>query len=241
MKRYDVNKPLIFTHIPKCAGTSVIRVLRHWFRGFYHHTFTYEKEGRPMERVTTRDGRGNWLPEVKCIHAHFDHRRGYGLPYFYPEVDQYVTILRDPFDIIVSMYFFAKGKAKGQGFFHEGKQVDFCSIYPHLASYVEDHPVWLYDHLPQDLTLENIDRYVEDRFVYIGIFEDMNTSIEQLRKILGKPPVSMPVWNKSSYDEPVPEELRRWFYHNHPLLKRLYTIAQATYRDPTPTLKIHSP
>lgn len=190
-----------------------------------------------MERVTTKDAQGRWLPEVKCIHAHFDHRRGYGLPYFYPEVDQYITILRDPFDIIVSMYFFAKGKATTSGFFHEGKQVDFCALYPTLKSYVEDHPVWLYDHLPQDLTLENVDQYVQERFVYIGVFEDMSTSVDQLRRILGKAPMTMPKWNQSTYNEPVPEDLRHWFYHNHPLLDRLYKIATATYREPvSPTV-----
>jgi len=167
---------------------------------------------------------------VQCIHAHFDHRRGYGLPYFYPEVKQYVTILRDPFDIIVSMYFFAKGKALAGKFFHEGKQIDFCSIYPTLQSYVEAHPIWLYDHWPQDLTLDDLETQLRRRFVYIGIFEDMETSLDNLRKILGKAPVNMPVRNTSVYDEDVPETLRLWFYHNHPLLYQTYQFALANYQ-----------
>lgn len=233
LRKYDPNQPLIFTHIPKCAGTSVIRVLRHWFRGYYYHTFILEAEKIPMRRVETKDRHGNWLSHVKCIHAHFDHRRGYGLPYFYPEVQQYVTILRDPFDIIVSMYFFAKGKAKAGKFFHEGQQIDFCKLYPTLQSYVEDHPVWLYDHLPQDLTLENLSEQLHQRFVYIGIFEDMATSVDRLRRILGKAPASMPVRNTSIYDETVPEELRHWFYHNHPLLYQVYQFAVDHYQlDP---------
>jgi len=227
---YDPNQPLIFTHIPKCAGTSVIRVLRHWFRGYYFHTFIIEADGIPMRKIRTQDRFGRWLPEVQCIHAHFDHRRGYGLPYFYPEVKQYVTILRDPFDIIVSMYFFAKGKALAGKFFHEGKQIDFCSIYPTLQSYVEAHPIWLYDHWPQDLTLDDLETQLRRRFVYIGIFEDMETSLDNLRKILGKAPVNMPVRNTSVYDEDVPETLRLWFYHNHPLLYQTYQFALANYQ-----------
>ncbi len=230
MLDYDPKQPLIFTHIPKCAGTSIVRVLRHWFRGHYYHTFTEDRVGLPMKHVATRDGSGQWDRNVKCIHAHFDHRRGYGLPYFYPEVQQYATIFRDPFDIVVSMYFFAKGKAKTGNFFHEGIPIEFCKYYPNLETYVHDHPVWLYDHLPQDLTLFQLKRALNERFVYIGIFEDMVTSIDQLRKRLGKPPVEMPLRNVSKYDEEVPESLRRWFYHNHPLLHEIYQFALETYR-----------
>jgi len=227
---YDPHQPLIFTHIPKCAGTSVVRVLRHWFRGHYYHTFTDDRSGLPMPRIQTRDRSGQWDSNVHCIHAHFDHRRGYGLPYFYPEVNQYVTIFRDPFDIVVSMYFFAKGKAKAGAFFHEGRQVDFCQLYPQLEAYVHDHPVWLYDHLPQDLTLYRLADSLRDRFVYIGIFEDMATSLNQLRLCLGKPPVDMPLRNVSNYDEEVPESLRKWFYHHHPLLHEIYQFALEHYR-----------
>ena len=232
MLTYDPTQPLIFTHIPKCAGTSIVRVLRHWFRGHYYHTFTDDRLGLPMPRIPTQDRWGRWISEVHCIHAHFDHRRGYGLPYLYPEVKQYMTIFRDPFDIVVSMYFFAKGKAKAGVFFHEGKQVDFCQLYPRLEDYVHDHPVWLYDHLPQDLTLHRLSAALHERFVYIGIFEDMPTSINQLRLRLGKPPVEMPMRNVSKYDEDVPESLRQWFYHNHPLLHDIYQFALETYKQP---------
>jgi len=229
---YDPRQPLIFTHVPKCAGTSIVRVLRHWFRGHYYHTFTEDRLGLPMTRIPTRDPTGNWNRDVHCIHAHFDHRRGYGLPYFYPEIKQYVTIFRDPFDIVVSMYFFAKGKAKAGAFFHEGKQIDFCQLYPNLEAYVHSHPVWLYDHLPQDLTLFRLRQDLKSRFVYIGIFEDMATSIQQLQLKLNKHPIEMPLRNVSKYDEEVPESLRNWFYHNHPLLFEIYQFARDTYRQP---------
>jgi len=231
VRDYDPQQPLIFTHVPKCAGTSIVRVLRHWFRGHYYHTFTEDRLGLPMPRIMTRDHQGRWLPDVHCIHAHFDHRRGYGLPYLYPEIQQYVTIFRDPFDIVVSMYFFAKGKARQGQFFHEGQAVDFCRLYPKLEHYVHDHPVWLYDHLPQDLTLHQLRRDLQERFVYIGLFEDMPTSLDRLRRRLGKPPVEMPVRNVSQYDEEIPDSLRKWFYHHHPLLYEIYQFALDTYRQ----------
>jgi hypothetical protein len=41
----------------------------------------------------------------------------------------------------------------------------------------------------------------------------------------------MPHMNESNYDEIVPEHLRAEFYYDYPLLKRVYDLALATYRD----------
>ena len=105
MRKYDPSQPILYTHIPKCAGSSVIRVLRQWFREEYHKLNQDESQDIVLPHVTTRDEQGRWLANVKCIHGHFNHGRGYGLPYFYPEINQYFTILRDPFDYGVDVLF----------------------------------------------------------------------------------------------------------------------------------------
>ena len=87
MKQYDPSKPLIYTHVPKCAGSSVVRLLRDWFGDQYHKLNQDERRDIVLPRVETKDKKGKWLPNVKCIHGHFNHGRGYGLPYFYPELD----------------------------------------------------------------------------------------------------------------------------------------------------------
>ncbi len=232
MKPYDPEKPILYTHIPKCAGTSVVRLLRDWYGRYYHKLNQDETRDIVLPRVETKDDRGCWYSMIKCVHGHFNHGRGYGLPYFYPEVDQYFTILRDPFDLVVSMYFFAKGRsAKGQ-FWFRGQPVDIRDQFPGVASYVRSYPYWLFDHLPQDITLANYEQKLSSKFVYIGIFEDLQTSIDNLGKVLGKPQTQLPKFNVSTYDEPVPESLRDQFYHDYPLLKRVYQFAIDRYRDP---------
>lgn len=231
MKKYDFRQPVIYTHIPKCAGTSVVQVLRQWFGRGYHKLNQDETQDILLPRVETRDERGHWLPDVKCIHGHFNHGRGYGLPYFYPEVTQYFTILRDPFDLAVSMYFFAKGRSARGEFWYRGQQVDFSSQFPSVSEYVKSYPYWLFNHLPQDLTLDNYETKLHQRFIYIGIFEDLQTSMSNLAKLLNKPEVEMPQLNASTYDEPVPHLLRERFYRDYPLLKRVYDFGLASYRD----------
>ena len=230
MRKYDPDKPLIYTHIPKCAGTSFVQLLRNWFGDQYHKLNQDETQDIILPRVPTQDENGNWLPNVRCIHGHFNHGRGYGLPYFYPEVDQYFTILRDPFDLIVSMYFFVKGRSQEGRFWFRGEQVDISRRFPTVDTYVKSYPYWLFHHLPQDVNLENYQAALAERFVYIGVFEDLQTSVNNLGKILGKPHRELPHINPSSYDEPVPEHLREPFYHDYPLLKKIYDFAKLHYR-----------
>ena len=235
---YNPLEPFIFTHIPKCAGTSFIRVLRFWFRKSYCHLIQDETKDIKLPKVGVLLEDGSYRQDIKCIHAHFNHGRGYGLPYHYPEINQYITILRDPFDIIVSMYFFFKGKSIRGEFLHRGKQVDVRDQFPSVEHYVRNYPDWLFDHLPQNMSLDNYEQQLREKFIYIGLFEDMQTSIDILASIFGLDSMEMPVKNISNYDEPVPEGLREKFYYNFPLLLKIYQFVKTHYRDPINDLKL---
>lgn len=230
MRPYDPDQPVIFAHIPKCAGTSFIRLLRQWFGDEYYHPHVNESEqGTTLPKRALKDENGDWCDDIRCIHAHFDHGRGYGLPYHFPEVTQYFSFIRDPFDIVVSMYFFAKGKSAKGEFLYDGRQVDIREQYPSIEHYVKEPPTWLYNHFPQDITLENYREQVPERFIYLGLFDEMDVSIRELGKILNKPNVELPKKNQSHYDEDVPERLRLEFYEEHPLLVGIYEIAKENY------------
>ena len=232
MRQYDPQQPVLFSHIPKCAGSSFVRLLRDWFGEEYHKLNQDERRDIILPRVPTQDRKGRWLPQVRCIHGHFNHGRGYGLPSFYPEVQQYFSILRDPFDLAVSMYFFAKGRSRRGEFWFRGQCVDINQQFPNVEDYVQAFPYWFYDHLPQDVTLDNYEERMRSRFVYLGIFEDLQNSVDHLAMILGKPKTQLPHFNVSVYDEPVPEHLREGFYRDYPLLKKIYDLAVSTYRLP---------
>ncbi len=233
LKDYDPTQPIIYTHVPKCAGTSLLRQLRRWFGDEYHKLNQDESKDIKLPRVDTQDADGNWLPNVKVIHGHFNHERGYGLPYHFPEVNQYFTVLRDPFELCVSMYFFVKGKSAAGEFWNRGEQVDIREHYPHVEAYVNSYPSWIYNHLPQDLSLDNYVDKLREKFVYIGVFEDLQVSIRHLASILRKPFPKFPRANVSTYDEPIPEHLRQKFYDDYPLLKAVYDYGRRTYRQRT--------
>ncbi len=234
MRPYDPNEPAIFTHIPKCAGSSFIRLLIKWFGKEYRKLNQDETQDILLPRFELKDAEGNWLEGIKIVHGHFDHGRKYGLPYYYPEINQYFTIFRDPFDIVVSMYFFCKGRSREGKFWYRGEQVNILDEYPTLESYLADYPYWLFNHLPQDITLSNYREKIERQFIYIGIQEDLPNSIRQLAEMFGKPCVDLPYFNQSVYDEYVPNGLRDRFYRDYPLLKAIYDYAKETYLQPLP-------
>jgi len=229
MRTYDPNEPILYTHIPKCAGSSMRKVLSEWFGDGYHKVNQKQDSQYGMQKLPTQDADGNWLPDVRCIHSHFHHGHGFGLPYFYPEITQYITIMRDPFELMVSMYFFIKGQSKQGQFWYRGRPIDITEKFPNIESYLRSYPYWMFSHLPQNLTLANYREKLASQFVYIGIFEDLQKSVDRLASILEQPTVSLPVSNASDYDESVPEELREQFYFDYPLPKKIYDFAVENY------------
>lgn len=229
MRTYDPEQPVIFSHMPKCGGSAFIRLLREWFGSGYHKLNQDETQDTLLPRIATQDADGHWLADVHCIHGHFDNGRGYGLPYYYPEINQYFTILRDPFDIAVSMFFFCKQRSREGKFWYRGRQENILDKYPDVEYYLREYPYWIYNHLPQDLNGQNLEERMSERFVYVGVQEDMPTTINRLAGIFGKWDAALPRFNESDYDEPVPGWLRDRFYENYPLLKKIYDFALRNY------------
>ena len=240
LKSYSSNKPVIFIHVPKCAGTSFIGLLRRWFGDTYQHPHQDESRDVLLPKVDVKLANGEWNPKIKCIHSHFDAARGYGLPEHYPEVDQYFTVMRDPFDMIVSMYFFVKGRSERGEYRYRGKVVDIREQYPNLESYLEVHHAWVEDHLPADLTVENCEDYVASRFVYLGRFEALQPSVDQLADVLGMKRVVLPKQNESTYSEEVPLHSKEQVYARYPKAKRLHDWSATTYLDST-SLRVRIP
>lgn len=93
---HDRAKALISLHIPRTAGNSFRNDLETWFgRGdlFLHYR---GDRGELPARTTLRPG--------LCVHGHFNRVRGIDALDYYPDADQFVIFLRDPFDRFVSQW-----------------------------------------------------------------------------------------------------------------------------------------
>jgi len=222
MIKYNPNKPLISLHIPKCGGQSVRRVLKDGFGDhFYLHYF--QKRNDMPEKVELRPG--------ICIHGHFNNTKGFGSDDYYPEVDQFITFLRDPLEIMISNFFFWKKTARARqiklGYLKEGDENDYRDI----EDFFEKRPVsHIPNFLPGYMTIENFKEVFEEKFVHIGIVEDMQTSLTAMAKKLGFE-FSEDVWlNKSQRDEGVSQKTKERFIENNAFAYAIYNYASSTRR-----------
>src|SRR5690606_17447036 len=141
---------------PKTAGAAVRQVFMRWFPGLVLHYFN--------ERMGTMPARRQLAPGA-VVYGHFNRLRGFGVPDYYPQVRQFITILRDPFEMALSGYFYTR-KVAGEW---KGK--------PALGAIetIVKAPLNMLNHFPVEVTEANY-REVIDRFLFVGITEQLEES-----------------------------------------------------------------
>ena len=91
---------LIYVHIPKTAGTTMMEVLKQNYGQGY---FRLKNEGRRLKWQKKSDEVKN---AVTCLAGHF----AYGIHEHIPTECQYVTFLRNPVERILSLYYYVRHK-----------------------------------------------------------------------------------------------------------------------------------
>ena len=221
VRSYDPRLPLYSLHVPKCAGTSFKHVLETWFGDRLALHYTDERQNTPPAHHKLGPG--------MCVHGHFNRRRGTGIADYYPTATQFITILRDPFDTALSNFFYIK--TLGSDSFRSGRPHPVAADTWDVSRYFAERPrSRLLDYFPFEVTPESWRTLIEEHFVYVGIAEDLQGSVDALAQPLGFPSVPVPVVNRSAHSEEVSEELRRTFAAANPLAYELYGFAKATYR-----------
>jgi len=223
MREYNRKRPLIFIHIPKCGGTSFRSTMEEWFgRRLYRNYFDNKGGTLPRRRRLKKYLSGGFREGI-CIYGHFNRDRGFGISDYYPEVDQFITILRDPFEVAVSAYFYMKKHADEVW---DKSRVPAGSLEEYLMRVTPN----ILNHLPFDLNLENYRDILDEYFVHIGITEDMEATAKVIAKKLGMPPpAGLKVRNRTERPLDVPYRLKEGFIERHPLEYALYRFAQENY------------
>lgn len=233
MKIYNPRDPLISIHIPKCAGSSFTVILKNWFNKGYLPHYHNEIENTPPEKYKMRSKfLRNLFGSRICIHGHFNHERGNGVQDYYPDITQFITFVRDPFDVHLSNYFFVKKNAK------KDKKIAYRAgtLRP-----LTDDSVNIKDYLglskksfmgaffSSEINLNNYQEILERDFVYIGVVEKFQESVDILAEKLGFPTVIVPQENVSNWTEIIPEGAREEFMANNPLEMAIYEYALSNF------------
>ncbi len=201
--------------LTKTAGSSLQVIFRKWFGDLYHeHYQGHAGVSRDLPTKIALSGR----PIV--LYGHFNEALGFGIRDYYPDVDQFLTVMRDSFARVVSDYFY---------------NVGMDIPVPNLADFVLSYPKnqgGILNYFPFPVTRENYKDLTEQYFVDIGITEMLNETVSRFARKLGKPcPESVPTANISSYTKAPPEHLRDAFRDRNPLDHDVYDYVASRQRD----------
>lgn len=219
MRDHDPTAPLIFIHVPKTAGTSVRAIVKDWFPDQFHPHYLNDATGQMPERPPEERMTNSALPPV--IYGHLDRDRGTGIEQFYPEVRQFLAILRNPFDTTVSaIYFWRK---------FTDPQADLGGIgSAQIEKRLRKRAPNTLRHFPHGITMENFRDVIEERFIHIGVTEDLPRSMVQIAARLGKPfvPGTLPRANVTDRQRDFPQSLRDDYRARFPLEHAIYDFAR---------------
>jgi len=219
---YNPKTPVVVANVCPVAHELLRPVLDQWF-GDSHRSIAIDESADPSEliRTVTRGG-GKWKKTVQCVSAVFDQRVSMGVPECLPAKHQLVTFVADPFALAVAEY---QRQLRQPNYWHRGQHIEFSQRFPTLDSFLERYPDWLYSRLPQNLTLANFSQKLSEEFLFVGVLESLQESVNQLATIIDQPTVELQgQWNAGDAGTGSQSQ-RKKFYAQYPRPKAIYDFA----------------
>lgn len=230
MLSYNPNTPLMSFHIPKCAGTSFKTILKSWFKDGYIECYYDSKENtQPSLHNLYEDNNKQLFKKSICINGHMNEKLRNA---YYPEVDQFISILRHPFDVHLSFYFYVKTLFLDGREFQPFDTLQYEIIHKnwnveqYLTNVKNSH---ILKSLPLGINLDNYQQVIDEKFLFIGIAEDLQASVDMLANILGYPSINVPKENASKWAEDIPSDALAEFIFNNPLEMAIYNYVKEKF------------
>lgn len=221
MRIYNRSNLLFSIHIPKCGGTSFTKVLRRWFLPSFHaHYYDHQHHKMPPKP--------RWFKTVghalgiypMCVHGHFEEECS--IEKTYPDANQFITVIRDPLEMQLSLFFDHKRRLKEEGgLFWKGKRVEM-EYGGDIDAWVEQRPSYLLKFFPWEINLNNYKQVINEHFIHIGTTEQLQNSVDILANKLGKKSHSILQLNKSPRTEKPSKSSINIFQEKHHLEYAIY-------------------
>ena len=193
-------------------------VFRRWFGSGLLENYFDEKAGLLPPRRDLAALHSREQPVV--VFGHFNRNRGFGIEDFYPEVDQFVTILRDPFETAISTYYYMR--RVGDSWQNQSRVPD-----GDLRQFLARAKPNILGHFPREVTKDNYRDLIEELFLEVGVMENLEASLRSIAAKLEMPfaPENLGFVNATLRDQVHPEDMRDAFMERHPLEFEVYNYA----------------
>lgn len=178
----------VFHHLMKCGGTSVVNALCNWFELIFEHNDAPNGLYKDINDYNRYKLNLSNISCDYCIIAHFQNEGNF-LHERYPEVlkrpeeFKVFTFVRDPMELIISMYYYGRKNIDGS-----------------LENYLNGFNNFLANLFPCD---ESNFKETIDRYFFVGVTEKLQESFDKLAEMTGKKRVPLLSINKSEKDEQV--------------------------------------
>ena len=150
---------------------------------------------------------------------------------YYPSIDQFISVIRNPLEIHLSNYFYLK--KLGSKAYRNGKLLKAADPNYTINDYFRDSPrSYLLSFWPKEIDHTNYRHIIESKFIYICLSEDFQTSIDLLAKKLGKRTEKIPTYNISPRNEALSTEIKKKFMEENALEFEIYNFIKANYKNP---------
>lgn len=214
MRTFDPSDILVYIHVPKTAGSAVREVFQQWYGDAMVRNYYDERTGRPPSRPDG-DARG---PRV--VFGHFNRDRGFGVEDLYPEARQFLTILRDPFEMALSNYHYLRRTADDWKQRPDGLEGG-------LESFLEAHRPNFLNHFPRRVSEDNYVDVIEQCFIEVGVAERLPESLARIAAALGRTfePARLSVVNATPRTQFPTPAMREAYEAAHPLEFAVYRYA----------------
>lgn len=231
MRGFAPEQPLFFSHIPKCAGTSVLSVFRDWFAADHHILYGHLGGTVRADDIKSLHAR-TWSGLVV---AHFNRSRQVGLERFAPDDKQIVTMVRDPWDRVVSGYFYRVDRVDRNPRF---RAVASMSLEQYIAGWPYEDPVMgppMSNFLPVIRHESEVADVLDACCIAVGVVDEFEASMKVFSRVLNRPLPNG--WNvrKNAVprDHQVPLALRDGFRERATLDYAIYDWAKLRVGDTT--------
>ena len=146
---------------------------------------------------------------------------------YYPEVNQFVTLMRDPFEMAVSAYFYLT--TRPEYWRNSPIQVPQGTLEEFLLG--KNGAKGILRYFPGKLTRFNYQNFLETHFIEVGVLEHLEESMRRIGEKLNKPfdPAMIEVLNPADRSQRVPYELRDAYREKCILPFLMYEYALSRY------------
>lgn len=173
---FDDSKPLVYIHLFKTAGSTLFKIFEKWFqeknKRFYSHYVNVDDISCTDENISKLKAQGINNP---VFFGHFCVKK----QSIYPkDCNQYIATIRDPFDVMVSAYYYTK-------FLNQPLLPQHDNVEKYVLQYDFEYS-FTNVFTKENITLDNFKQVLNKYFIAIGSIKNYKKSLHVFENCLNK-------------------------------------------------------